>query len=65
MQKTTRPTLLSKKELAAFLGVSLVTIERRAKAYPHYRVGGQLRYDLDEVLSFIREDPSKRRTEPR
>lgn len=48
--------LLSKQQLADYLQVSLATLQRRVigKGAPWVPVGGQLRFDLTEVLAWLR-----------
>lgn len=56
----TNPTakLLSKKELASYLGVSKSTIERlvRGRKIPFYRIGGSVRFSIDEVMAYIQKN---------
>lgn len=48
--------MLSKKEIAKEIGVSLMTIDRlRVKGLPCYKVGKRVLFDKEEVLKFIKE----------
>jgi excisionase family DNA binding protein len=50
--------LLSTRELAEYLGISLRTLQRVLKEepdFPKYRVGRQLRFDPEEVKEFLKE----------
>jgi len=48
--------LISAKEAAAMMSVSVCTVLRLADrgAFPQYKIGGSLRYDMDEILEYIR-----------
>lgn len=48
--------LLSLKEAAHKLGFHPETLRRNVKryGYPHYKIGGELRFDLDELLNTTR-----------
>lgn len=56
----TDPTvkLLSKKELASYLGVSKSTVERlvRGRKITFYRIGGSIRFRMDEVMAYIQKN---------
>lgn len=49
--------LLRAPELAEHLGMPQSTLYNRAKKddWPHYRMGHAVRFDLEEVLAFLRE----------
>lgn len=50
---------LSDKELSYLLSLSRVTLYRlRLSGMPYMRVGGQLRYDLDAVLEWLKSERS-------
>ena len=52
--------LLNTKELADFLGVSFATIYRlREKGLPVIKIIDSARYDVDEVMKWIREQNEK------
>ncbi len=55
-----KPRLLSKAEMAAFLGIGLRTFERRliGKDAPSVPIGGQERYDPVEILAWLRKQRS-------
>ena len=44
--------------LAERLGIPVKTIYDRAQkdGWPHYRVGRQMRFDLEEILAFVRRE---------
>jgi excisionase family DNA binding protein len=47
--------MLTKKELAAKLKVHENTIDRRVKeGMPHIKVGKAVRFDIDEVMAWLR-----------
>lgn len=49
--------LFTENELSKFLKVSPVTLYRlRLSGMPCFRVGGQLRYDLDAVLEWLQSE---------
>lgn len=50
---------LSRKELAARLGLNPETIRRMtlAQQIPHIRVGNSFRYDFDEVVRVFKHGP--------
>lgn len=50
--------LVNTKTIAIAVGVSPREVYRSAeRGLPHFRVGRQLRFDLDEVLAALREEP--------
>jgi len=53
--------LLTVRELAAVLHVSERAAYRVAGRVPHYKVGRQLRFRLDEVLDALHEEPEPSR----
>lgn len=57
---TTRARMVSALELSAQLGISRSSVYRLVEdgEIPHYRVGGQLRFDVDQVLDALREEPA-------
>lgn len=49
--------LKTKKECAGILNVCTKTVDRQIKqGMPHLRIGGQIRFDMDEVLKWIKEE---------
>jgi len=47
--------MLSKKEIAKKIGVSLITIDRlRQKGLPCYKVGNRVLFDEEEVMNWVR-----------
>lgn len=50
------PILLSLKEAAELLGFHPETLRRNVKkhGYPHYKIGGELRFNLEELLNATR-----------
>ncbi|QKI88902.1 helix-turn-helix domain-containing protein [Thiomicrorhabdus xiamenensis] len=48
--------LLSLKEVAQLLGFHPETLRRNVKrySYPHYKIGGELRFKLEELLNATR-----------
>lgn len=57
---TTASTLLDKHAIAEALGLSVRTIDRLVadQEIPHYRIRGQLRFDLDEVRKAFAVGPT-------
>lgn len=55
---TGRGPLLKPEEIARLIGVDKGTVLRlrRKGAIPAYRVGGQFRFDADEVLAALRDE---------
>ena len=52
--------LLNNKEIAEFLGVSLATIYRlREKGLPVIKIADSARYDVNEVMKWVREQNKK------
>ena len=53
--------LLTRKELAAMLKVSLKTVDNliKEKAIPMYRIGNSVRFDPVEVLEYFRANCSR------
>lgn len=52
--------LLNNKEIAEFLGVSLATIYRlREKGLPVIKIADSARYDVEEVMKWVREQNEK------
>jgi len=52
--------LLNSKEIAEFLGVSLATIYRlRDKGLPYIKIANSARYDVKEVMEWVREQDKK------
>lgn len=48
--------LIDKTKLAEKLNISVVTVNRElAKGLPSYKVGGQVRFDFDEVKEYYRK----------
>ena len=55
--------LLNTKEIAAYLGVSLATIYRlREKGMPVIKIANSARYDVKEVMEWIREQDKEEKT---
>jgi len=47
--------MLDKKELAASLKISVMTVNRLlVKGLPHIKVGGQVRFVYDEVIEWFK-----------
>lgn len=47
--------MITKKELAKKLKVSVTTIDRRVeKGMPHYKIGRLIRFDFEEVKQWIK-----------
>ena len=55
-QDTCAAPMTTPREVAHHLKVSERSVQRLAETgrIPHYRVGGQMRFDLDEVLEALR-----------
>jgi excisionase family DNA binding protein len=53
-----RPSLITTRQLSAALSTSERQVQRMASRLPHYRVGRQLRFDLEEVRSALRSSPT-------
>jgi hypothetical protein len=53
-----QPLLVSAKELSVALNVPRNTIYANAKKFgwPCYRVGADIRFDLEEILALLRRD---------
>lgn len=52
--------LLNTKELADYLGVSLATVYRlRDKGLPVIKIANSARYEVNEVMEWIREQDKK------
>jgi len=48
--------LLTPRQLAGYLQISLATISRHLRrGLPHERIGGQIRFDRNAVLRFYRK----------
>ena len=58
MSQVATPRLLTVVEAAEFLGVSRngLYIACRDGKVPHYRVGNSVRFDLDELKSWLEEN---------
>lgn len=56
-----RKPLVSSKVVGELASVHHRTIELHAQKglLPHYRVGGRLRFDLDEVMSAMRKEAAR------
>jgi hypothetical protein len=50
--------LVNVRELAAAIGCSEREAYRVGSRLPHYRVGRMLRWNLDEALDALREEPT-------
>jgi len=57
MQISSKPDLLSNTDAANFLGITPGTLEvwRCTKRYdlPFYKVGGKVRYNIEDLLAFL------------
>lgn len=59
--KAPNPRALTNAQLQAAFTISATTVKRlRRRGLPHYTVGESPRYDLDEVLAWLREHGSER-----
>lgn len=67
MDTSGSPRLVDVKEIAHILGVSPGWLYRRTQhgpeAFPHYKVGHHVRFDVQEVLTFIRNRKASGSTE--
>lgn len=53
---------LTKVELMEMLKISLQTVNRlMLKGLPYFKVGNQVRFEIDEVLSYLKEAQNERR----
>lgn len=60
-QRTAIPVLVGADELRSVIGVGVQTIHRlrRLGRIPSYRIGGQYRFNVDEVLAALRDQPDE------
>ena len=58
MSSVAIPRLLTVTEAAEFLGrgVNTLYIDCRAGLIPHYRIGNSLRFDLDQLKTWLQEN---------
>lgn len=58
MSSVAIPRLLTVTEAAEFLGrsVNTVYLDCRAGLIPHYKVGGSIRFDLDDLRRWLEEN---------
>ncbi|WHZ30060.1 MAG: hypothetical protein OJF51_004862 [Nitrospira sp.] len=56
-QAKTDPTLLSVRQVCKKFGISANHVYRHAEEWPHYKIGGALRFNKEELLEFLRVNP--------
>lgn len=58
MSSVAIPRLLTVVEAAEYLGISRngLYIQVRAGKVPHYRVGGSIRFDLDDLKAWLKSN---------
>ena len=53
--------LITKKELAKFLGISISTVDRgMVKGMPYIKIGKSVRFDKEKVLKWFEEGSNER-----
>ncbi|MBX3291048.1 MAG: helix-turn-helix domain-containing protein [Acidobacteria bacterium] len=69
MQLQTKKQIINNAEFCRIFGISITTLwrlrNRKEGAVPHFFIGGQVRYDLDEVDAFFKRRKLRNRTLPR